>query len=242
MCGAYLFTLSVFLLINVVNSFGGLRLFKTSAHVSHLWGGGGFSSKDKEIKKSPKGSERLPETIGDSNPETIHRSIAKHIPTCDLEYPKLKSLYGDPPIITVDDFFDYVTCQNYIIRAQELGKQISSQTFSSGSTRTSTTWHMKYQDVPELLYYASKLTGVSPLHFEEPQIVRYELGQQFSWHYDSIPTSLRCCSGNRLGTLIVYVMGIDIYVSYLLLSYSMVTLALHNIIILIVTHLYNNNP
>jgi prolyl 4-hydroxylase len=40
--------------------------------------------------------------------------------------------------------------------------------------------------------------------FEEPQIVRYEFGQQFSWHYDAIPKSLQNSSGNRIATLLVY--------------------------------------
>jgi hypothetical protein len=49
---------------------------------------------------------------------------------------------------------------------------------------------MRYQDVPELITQASALTGLPSSHFEEPQIVRYEIGQQFSWHFDSIPASL----------------------------------------------------
>ena len=49
---------------------------------------------------------------------------------------------------------------------------------------------MRYQDVPELIAQASALTGLPSSHFEEPQIVRYEIGQQFSWHFDSIPASL----------------------------------------------------
>ena len=38
----------------------------------------------------------------------------------------------------------------------------------------------------------------------EPQVVRYEMGQQFSYHYDAIPKSLMDSSGQRVATLLVY--------------------------------------
>lgn len=46
--------------------------------------------------------------------------------------------------------------------------------------------------------------------FEEPQIVRYEYGQQFTWHYDAIPKSLQDNSGNRLVTLLVYLNDVNV--------------------------------
>jgi hypothetical protein len=48
------------------------------------------------------------------------------------------------------------------------------------------------------------LTDMPFVNFEEPQVVRYEIGQQFSWHYDAIPKSLQDSSGNRIATIIVY--------------------------------------
>lgn len=39
---------------------------------------------------------------------------------------------------------------------------------------------------------------------EEPQIVRYETGQEFSWHYDEIPKNQLENGGQRLATLLVY--------------------------------------
>jgi prolyl 4-hydroxylase len=74
----------------------------------------------------------------------------------------------------------------------------------SGSKRTSTTWYLPYKEVPELLALATEITGLPPENFEEPQIVRYEIGQQFTWHYDAIPPTLNKNGGNRLATLLVY--------------------------------------
>ena len=64
------------------------------------------------------------------------------------------------------------------------------------------TYHTK--KVSELIKAAEQLTGMPASHFEEPQIVRYEMGQQFSWHGDSIPKSMQQEGGNRLATFIVY--------------------------------------
>lgn len=83
---------------------------------------------------------------------------------------------------------------------------MQSQTFNSnsGSKRTSTTWYLPYKEAPELLEVASKLTGLPASQFEEPQVVRYEIGEQFSWHFDAIPSSIQKSGGNRLGTLLIY--------------------------------------
>ncbi len=175
--------------------------------LGRLWAG--FGKRDKKPKGSGFGKRSADDSeqyFLEPKPEVYKKSVPVHIPNVDLKYPNLKALFGDPPVITVDDFLTKDICESYIKRAQVKGVQINSQTFSSSSasTRTSTTWYMNYQDVPELIHYASKLTGVSPLHFEEPQIVRYEIGQQFSWHYDAIPPSMNNNGGNRLGTLIVY--------------------------------------
>jgi len=39
---------------------------------------------------------------------------------------------------------------------------------------------------------------------EEPQIVRYRTGEEFSWHYDEIPKAQLENGGQRLATLLVY--------------------------------------
>ena len=70
----------------------------------------------------------------------------------------------------------------------DVGVKMSSQIFGSSAAgqRTSTTWYLPYKDATELSDVASKLTGLPSSRFEEPQVVRYEMGEQFTWHYDAI--------------------------------------------------------
>jgi len=65
---------------------------------------------------------------------------------------------------------------------------------------------VRYQEASTLLTKALALLGrPGTLHsFEEPQLVWYQSGQQFSWHYDAIPPSLTANGGQRLATLLVY--------------------------------------
>ncbi|KAL3925854.1 MAG: hypothetical protein SGARI_005771 [Bacillariaceae sp.] len=43
---------------------------------------------------------------------------------------------------------------------------------------------------------------------EEPQIVRYERGQEFSWHYDEVPPPQLNNGGQRLATMLVYLTSV----------------------------------
>jgi hypothetical protein len=133
-------------------------------------------------------------------------SARNHIPSINTNYPRLRPVHGDPPIFEIDQAFSPELCESYISRAEKFGKKIQSQTFSNyaGSKRTSTTWYVPYDEVKELITLATDLTGLPSSHFEEPQIVRYEMGEQFTWHYDAIPPSLNTNGGNRLGTLLIY--------------------------------------
>jgi prolyl 4-hydroxylase len=44
---------------------------------------------------------------------------------------------------------------------------------------------------------------------EEPQIVRYRTGEEFSWHYDEIPSAQLSNGGQRLATLLVYLNDLE---------------------------------
>mmetsp|Transcript_30028 Transcript_30028/g.54427 ORF Transcript_30028/g.54427 Transcript_30028/m.54427 type:complete len:162 (+) Transcript_30028:3-488(+) len=44
---------------------------------------------------------------------------------------------------------------------------------------------------------------------EEPQIVRYRTGEEFSWHYDEIPSTQLVNGGQRLATLLVYLNDLE---------------------------------
>ena len=92
-------------------------------------------------------------------------------------------------------------------RAGVVHELSQSATFSSAtaSARTSTTWFVAYQSAPSLLARAAALLGVADLaRFEEPQLVRYQSGQYFSWHYDAVPPTQLNNGGQRVATLLVY--------------------------------------
>jgi hypothetical protein len=182
-------------------------------------GGGGFSSSSKrekilskmeQVQDRQKAIAKIsPDSSSmklDSDAKTALSSVRNHIESVDVSYPGLEALHGDPPVFVVNNAFSEETCKSFIRRATEVGKKVSSATFNSasGSTRTSTTWYLPYDKVPELIEFAEKITGISRANFEEPQVVRYEMGQQFSWHYDTIPKSMQKASGNRRATLLIY--------------------------------------
>lgn len=133
-------------------------------------------------------------------------AVDKYCPTLNMSYPGLKVIHNDPLVLEIDSFFDDRLCDEFITRAVEQGERYNSQTFAANTAtqRTSTTWYLKYDQVPEFLLKANQLTNKLIETFEEPQVVKYELGQQFSWHYDALPVSLNKNGGQRVATLIVY--------------------------------------
>jgi hypothetical protein len=44
---------------------------------------------------------------------------------------------------------------------------------------------------------------------EEAQIVRYRTGEEFTWHYDEIPSAQLANGGQRIATLLVYLNSIQ---------------------------------
>lgn len=161
--------------------------------------------KDDASSYSPKSSSEIP-----SLPLSL-ANLSLHTPSFNLQYPNLRLIHADPPIFEIDNFFEDMLCDSCILRAQDLGVRVASQTFSAltATARTSNTWYLHYKSVPELLSKAQKLTGIPIHHYEEPQIVRYELGQQFSWHYDAVPHTLLKNGGQRLVTLLVYLNDVE---------------------------------
>ena len=137
---------------------------------------------------------------------------------------KLKLLHNDPPVFQIDNFFTEDECQSYMSMVDPQSKhddqqqqsnavQMTSPTFSSLSIsrRTSTTWFCRYKSVTTLLAKAQRLLNNVKLNqFEEPQVVRYRTGEEFSWHYDEIPkTSQLSNGGQRLATLLVYLNDLE---------------------------------
>lgn len=146
----------------------------------------------------------------------------------NVEYPmQLKLLHKSPPVLSIDNFFTPEECEEYIKVTAPADSnapqnlEIQSATFSSlaQSKRTSTTWFCHYNQVPTLLTKVKNLfSGLSSApsldirQMEEPQVVRYRIGEEFSWHYDEIPSSQlqkEGSGGQRIATVLVYLNSIE---------------------------------
>jgi hypothetical protein len=124
---------------------------------------------------------------------------------------KLRLLHQSPPVLAIDNFFTPEECAaaRRVAEAHPDEKsgpppvQISSKTFEGAiSRRTSTSWFCRYRQHPVLLAKAVHLLGLELYHTEEPQVVRYQTGQEFSFHYDQVPAHQRTNGGQRLATLL----------------------------------------
>jgi prolyl 4-hydroxylase len=121
---------------------------------------------------------------------------------------KLRMIHQSPPVLAIDHFFSRDEC----IAVQDITKsdgdalQVASATFSplALSKRTSTSWFCFYQHMPALLAKAHVMLGIPIQQMEEPQIVRYRTGEEFSWHYDEVPQAQLENGGQRVMTLLVY--------------------------------------
>ena len=133
-------------------------------------------------------------------------ALSRTLPDLDLAWPGLRVLHLDPPVLVADNFFSAEECDAYAAlrdvddpgAVHELGQ---SATFSSATAqaRTSTTWFVAYQRAALLLAKAAALLGVADIsRFEEPQLVRYQPGQYFNWHYDAVPPTLLNNGGQRV--------------------------------------------
>ena len=135
---------------------------------------------------------------------------------------KLHLLHQCPPVLAIDHFFTLEECQEtqQIAAMPIVGSlqttttknskkaplEVESKTFSAlaQSKRTSTSWFCYYESVPTLLAKTRAVLGTALEQMEEPQIVRYRPGQEFSWHYDEVPSPQLSNGGQRLATLLVY--------------------------------------
>jgi len=125
------------------------------------------------------------------------------------DFPAIKVIHLDPPVFVIDGFWSAEECDAYRALADDETKAYmlqQSATFSaiSANARTSTTWFVRYQDAPGLVGRAATLLGSPVDTFEEPQLVRYQPGQRFTWHYDAVPPTMLNNGGQRLATLLVY--------------------------------------
>jgi hypothetical protein len=160
-------------------------------------------------EKKPLDTPPPKKTIGVTPDEAL---LKQYCPSIDLNYKGVRLIHEDPVIFEIDNFLDAAACDAYIQLALDEGDLFTSATFSSigGSTRTSSTYYMQYGRVPEFIGKLKNVLGKDIFTFEEPQLVRYEMGQQFSWHYDALPASMVDEAGQRVATLIVYLNDVDL--------------------------------
>mmetsp|Transcript_14714 Transcript_14714/g.21010 ORF Transcript_14714/g.21010 Transcript_14714/m.21010 type:complete len:458 (+) Transcript_14714:29-1402(+) len=154
---------------------------------------------------------------------SLDMSVLAKMPTTEQNPMKLRILHASPPVFAIDNFFTKEECQYCIDLVQTSSPtmdgnpkddkdimEVRSATFSSSylavqSKRTSTTWYVKYRTMPTLLAKLTNLLGkISLEQCEEPQIVRYRKGEEFSWHYDEVPASQLANGGQRIATALVY--------------------------------------
>ena len=178
----------------------------------------GFSKE--KIAEAIKNHQGINLSVFDDNGHSIHEERSNSGTSSRWT---LKMLHQDPPVFCVDNFFSDSDVDTYVsmIESNEGSSsaenkdavQMSSPTFSSSlslSRRTSTTWFCKYKSVATLLAKAQRLLNLDDLkQIEEPQLVRYLTGQEFSWHYDEIPPNQLSNGGQRLATLLVYLNDVD---------------------------------
>jgi hypothetical protein len=198
----------------------GYRLCKKSPAFTRVFANKGFGGSNQKEKKArftaeiPRASSNQVkvELSLDKQSKSPSQSLQleKYSTTFNLSYPGLRVLSNDPPIFEIENFVSDADCDAYIALSQDpnVAVQVQSQTFSSltATARTSTTWYVPFQVLLKFLLQTEQITGIPIEHYEEPQIVRYEMGQQFQSHLDTIPKALLTPQqgGQRRMTILVY--------------------------------------
>mmetsp|Transcript_9898 Transcript_9898/g.12543 ORF Transcript_9898/g.12543 Transcript_9898/m.12543 type:complete len:463 (-) Transcript_9898:327-1715(-) len=135
-------------------------------------------------------------------------------------FSKFRVLNVDPMVLAVDDFLTCEECDKYVDLCRNPKKRTSNNDMplmsrsktvgkdsSSKAQRTSTTWFHHFKSVPELVAKATRLMGLDTIdRWEEPQTVRYQQSEKFTWHLDALAPSesLNDMGGQRVATLLVY--------------------------------------
>ena len=154
-------------------------------------------------------SETLTEILNDS-PSVV-----------DREPMQLKFVHQSPPVLVIENFLTPQECEEIESVAimgdddeqessSNVAVKVNSATFANAvSTRTSTSWFALFSAVPKIIAKFQHILGISPKLMEEPQIVRYQTGQEFSWHYDEVPPPQLNNGGQRVATILVYLNTVE---------------------------------
>jgi prolyl 4-hydroxylase len=184
----------------------------------------------------PPDTELIPAPVDPSqvNLSSIQDALKQHIPldlkrfgeNCVETSPlpgkdpmKLRLLHTSPPVLEIQNFLTQEECkavQDVTVprkdgESSKDALQVGSATFSALATskRTSTSWFCHYAQMPTLLAKANNMLGITIEQMEEPQIVRYRAGEEFSWHYDEIPATELENGGQRIATLLLYLNDVE---------------------------------
>ena len=124
----------------------------------------------------------------------------------------------DPPVLTVRDFLPAEACDALVASvggaAGEDVHEVPSKTLSEATAghRTSTSWFLHFRRaLPLVERVRALLPGVRSEQMEEPQVVRYRMGEKFGYHCDALPPSMLedGDGGQRVATLLVYLNDVD---------------------------------
>lgn len=130
-------------------------------------------------------------------------------------------LNDSPKVFTIDNFLSQEEC-NYIKGKAETSLRPSVVSESKGGVRspgrTSTTAWLDYKSdgtLKKIAERCSQLVDTNWKNFEQLQVVKYNVGDQYGWHYDAYKfdseRGKRCTAerGQRLKTLIFYLNEVE---------------------------------
>jgi len=176
----------------------------------------------------PDGTEFVPASKPNYSKQEIDQALNGYIPLkldafdsqgvekqTQNEPMRLRLAHVSPPVLIIDNFFTPEECAaTESIATGNTGTskvvEVQSKTFERAiSKRTSTSWFAYYHAVPTLLAKTHFRLGIPTEYMEEPQIVRYRTGEEFSWHYDEVPPPQLDNGGQRVMTLLVYLNTVD---------------------------------
>jgi len=128
-------------------------------------------------------------------------------------YPGLRMLNANPPVLAVDNFLTHFECDFLIgaaVDAMGPAPVVGKGAGEISPSRTSSTCYLAREDLPDLLRKVHLLTGKPIEHCELPQVGRYLPSQQYLQHFDAFDLSnedgLRFAAngGQRTVTVLMY--------------------------------------
>ena len=97
-------------------------------------------------------------------------------------FPGVRQVHSNPPVFCVEDFLTPMEC-DCLIQAADDGWSpapvVGKGAGEISPSRTSSTFYLAREDVPQYMHKISNLTGKPVQHFELPQVGRYLPTQQY---------------------------------------------------------------